>query len=335
METQIPQREVHHAPMSAPASVGRGSDMRWIEGGTFLMGSDEFYPEESPAHKVRVSGFWMDVATVTNADYDQFVSRTGYITVAERELDPKLFPGALPGTLVPGALVFSQSRGPVDMRNFHNWWRYVPGTNWRCPEGPGSSLAGRADHPVVQVAYEDALAYATWVGKTLPTEAEWEFAARGGLDGATFVWGKEYTPDGRWMANTWQGEFPWHNQAMDGFAGTAPVRSYEPNGYGLYQMAGNVWEWTTDWYRERHKMPNPHKTCCVPVNPRGPSVEHSFDACTPAVRIPRKVLKGGSYLCAPNYCQRYRPAARHPQMVDTATCHIGFRCILRSPDAGM
>jgi formylglycine-generating enzyme len=334
METQMTAAGAQQAPLHAPELGHHYRDMQWIEAGTFLMGSDDFYPEEEPVHPVKVSGFWMDVATVTNADFERFVRDTGYVTVAERPLDPNLFPGADPAMLVPGALVFSQPRHPVDLRDFRNWWQYVPGTYWRCPEGPKSSLAGREDHPVVQVAYEDALAYATWAGKTLPTEAEWEYAARGGLEGAPYVWGSEYTPGGKWMANTWQGEFPWQNLAVDGFERTAPVRSFEPNGYGLYQMAGNVWEWTTDWYREQHKKPNPQKACCIPVNPHGPSIEHSFDACNPKVRIPRKVLKGGSYLCAPNYCRRYRPAARHPQMVDTGTAHIGFRCIARMPESG-
>jgi formylglycine-generating enzyme len=334
METQITAAGAHQAPRQAPAPVNHYHDMQWIEAGTFLMGSDDFYPEEEPVHPVKVSGFWMDVATVTNADFERFVRDTGYVTVAERPLDPDLFPGADPAMLVPGALVFLQPRHPVDLRDFRNWWHYVPGAYWRCPEGPNSSFAGREDHPVVQVAYEDALAYATWAGKTLPTEAEWEYAARGGLESAPYVWGAEFTPGGKWMANTWQGEFPWQNLAVDGFERTAPVRSFEPNGYGLYQMAGNVWEWTTDWYRERHKKPNAQKACCIPVNPHGPSIEHSFDSCNPKVRIPRKVLKGGSYLCAPNYCRRYRPAARHPQMVDTGTAHIGFRCIARMPESG-
>jgi formylglycine-generating enzyme required for sulfatase activity len=232
--------------------------------------------------------------------------------------------------LVPGGLVFRQPRRRVNLTNFRNWWEYMPGACWRQPEGPGSSLSGRLDHPVVQIAYEDAEAYAKWSGKAVPTEAEWECAARGGLDGAEYVWGNELTPGGRHLANVWQGEFPWQNLCLDGFAGTAPVKAFPPNGYGLHEMAGNVWEWTSDWYRARHKNPSAHKACCIPVNPRGPSVEHSFDPCMPRVRIPRKVLKGGSFLCAPNYCRRYRPAARYPQMIDTATCHIGFRCIARA-----
>ena len=307
----------------------RGPQMAWLPEGTFLMGSNSHYPEEAPAHRVSVSAFAMDVTAVTNADFQQFVNDTGYVTVAERPIDPKQFPGADPQMLVPGALVFQQTRRPVDLRNFRNWWAYVPGACWSHPDGPRSSIDGRLDHPVVQVAFEDAQAYARWAGKELPTEAEWEYAARGGLEGADFAWGDELTPAGRHLANTWQGQFPWQNLQLDGFAGRAPVRAFPPNGYGLYEMTGNVWEWTTDWYRNQHKKPVQH-ACCLPANPRGPSVEHSFDPCQPRVRIPRKVIKGGSYLCAPNYCRRYRPAARYPQMIDTATCHIGFRCVVRT-----
>jgi formylglycine-generating enzyme required for sulfatase activity len=301
--------------------------MTWIEGGTFLMGSDVHYPEEAPAHLATVDGFWMDLTVVTNADYAQFVEQTGYVTVAERPLDPLQFPGAAPEQLVPGGLVFRKSRRPVDLRDFRNWWTYTPGACWERPQGPGSSIDTLMDHPVVQIAFEDAQAYATWAHKQLPTETEWEFAARGGLDGAEFAWGNELTPGGRHLANTWQGQFPWQNLCADGFEGSAPVRSFPANNYGLFEMTGNVWEWTTDWYRGQHKKP--HRTCCVPVNPHGPSVEHSYDPCMPKIRIPRKVIKGGSFLCAPNYCRRYRPAARHAHMVDTATSHLGFRCIVR------
>ena len=300
-----------------------------VAGGSFLMGSDSHYPEEAPAHRVSVSQFWIDATNVTNAQFAAFVRGTGYVTIAERKPDPELFPDADPAMLVPGALVFRKARQPVDLRNFRNWWSYVPGASWRHPDGPESSIAGQGEYPVVQIAFEDAQAYAQWSGKELPTEAEWEFAARGGLDGAEFAWGDQLNPEGRYLANTWQGEFPWQNLRLDGFAGRAPVKSYPPNGYGLFEMTGNVWEWTTDWYRDRHKKPNANKSCCIPVNPRGPSVEHSYDPCMPQVRIPRKVIKGGSFLCAPNYCRRYRPAARHPHMIDTATCHIGFRCVVR------
>jgi formylglycine-generating enzyme required for sulfatase activity len=307
--------------------------MLWITGGQFLMGSDAHYPEESPAHQVSVSGYWMDATAVTNADFQAFVAQSGYITLAERPLDPRQFPGASREMLVPGGLVFHKTPRRVNLGNFRNWWSYTPGACWRHPEGPGSSIAARKDHPVVQIAFEDALAYASWAHKELPTEAEWEFAARGGLDGAEFAWGNEFTPDGGHLANTWQGEFPWQNLCLDGFEGSAPVKSFPPNAYGLFEMTGNVWEWTTDWYRDRHKKPSLHQACCAPLNPHGPSVEHSFDPCMPKIRIPRKVIKGGSFLCAPNYCRRYRPAARYAQMIDTATCHIGFRCIVR-PDRG-
>jgi len=316
--------------MNAELGLTERPDMSWIPGGNFIMGSDAHYAEEAPAHPVQVDGFWMDTAAVTNAEFARFVASTGYVTLAERPLDPAQFPGATPELLVPGGLVFQKPSRPVPLRDLRHWWAYVPGACWSAPWGPGSSLTGVADHPVVQVAFEDAEAYAAWAGKQLPSEAEWEFAARGGLVGADYVWGDELTPDGHYMANFWQGEFPWQNLRADGFEGTAPARTFAPNGYGLYQMAGNVWEWTTDWYRDQHKKPNSVKACCIPVNPRGPSIEHSFDAAQPSVKIPRKVLKGGSYLCAPNYCRRYRPAARYPQMVDTATCHIGFRCVVRA-----
>jgi formylglycine-generating enzyme len=304
-------------------------DMARVPGRTFMMGSDSHYPEESPAHPVTISTFWIDTTTVTNAQFARFVAATGYVTVAERELDPKLFPGADPAMLVPGGLVFQQPAQRVGLGDFHNWWAYVPGACWRHPEGPGSSLVNRDDHPVVQIAFEDAEAYARWAQKDLPTEAEWELAARGGLEGAEFCWGNELAPEGRELANYWQGEFPWQNLCTDGFARTAPVKSFPANGLGVYEMAGNVWEWTGDWYRDKHKQPYAKKACCVPMNPRGPSIEHSYDASSPKIRIPRKVLKGGSFLCAPNYCRRYRPAARYPQMVDTGTCHAGFRCVTR------
>jgi formylglycine-generating enzyme required for sulfatase activity len=292
------------------------------------MGSDEHYVEERPRHVVRVDEFWMDETAVTNAMFARFVARTGYVTVAERPLDPSLYPGIEPSRLAAGALVFRPTAGPVDLRDMSQWWHWIPGAHWRAPEGPGSSLAGREAHPVVQVAYEDAQAYALWAGKDLPSEAEWEFAARGGLDGAEFAWGGELAPGGIHLANTWQGPFPWRDVAEDGHAGTCPVRSYPPNGYGLYEACGNVWEWTADWWSARHAA-DPAKPCCAPLNPRGPSVDASYDRAQPSVRIPRKVVKGGSFLCAPSYCRRYRPAARHAQMVDTGMSHIGFRCIRR------
>jgi formylglycine-generating enzyme len=310
-----------------PAMIATESMIR-IPGGTFRMGSDRHYREEAPVRHVRVDAFRMDSHTVTNAEFAAFVTATGYVTIAERPLKAEDYPGAKPELLVPGALVFHMTEGPVDTSVVSNWWSYVPGACWRQPEGPGSDLAGRGDHPVVQVAFEDASAFAAWAGKELPTEAEWEFAARGGLDGAEFVWGDELVPGGIHMANTWQGPFPWRNFAADGFERTAPVGSYPPNGYGLYDMAGNVWQWTTDWFSAVNP-PDAAKPCCVPENPRGGAIEDSYDKLSPQFRIPRKVVKGGSFLCAPSYCRRYRPAARHPQMVDTGMSHIGFRCVSR------
>ena len=307
------------------------TDLCFVPGATFRMGSDHHYPEEAPAHVVTVDGFWMDRYTVTNRDFDRFVQTTGYVTLAERPVDPALYPGAQPELLVPSSVVFVKPAGRVDLRNVYNWWQYIPGADWRHPRGPQSSLQGLWDHPVVHVAFEDAAAYATWVGKELPTEAEWELAARGGLDGAEFVWGDELAPNGELRANTWQGEFPWQNTNDDGYEWTAPVGSFPPNGYGLHEMAGNVWEWTTDWYSASHERGA--SACCAPTNPRGAKLEESFDP-RESIKIPRKVMKGGSYLCAPNYCRRYRPAARMAQPIDTATCHLGFRCIVRSTRGG-
>ncbi len=291
------------------------------------MGSNDHYPEEAPAHQVAVDGFWMDRYTVTNAAFRSFVKATGHVTLAERPVDPALYPGAKPEMLEPAAVVFRKSAGPVDLRDPHNWWTYVQGADWRHPRGPGSSLQGLWRHPVVHVAYEDVEAYAKWAGKSLPTEAEWEFAARGGLDGAEYVWGSEFTPGGRPMCNNWQGEFPWQNLVTDGYEWTAPVGSFPPNGYGLYEMAGNVWEWTTDWFQDHARIEH---ACCTLVDPRGGAREQSYDPRLPDIRIPRKVMKGGSFLCAPNYCRRYRPAARMAQPVDTAICHLGFRCVSRT-----
>jgi formylglycine-generating enzyme len=300
--------------------------MVWIPGGTFRMGSDHHYPEEAPAHNVRVDGFWMSRHTVTNRDFAQFADETGHVTMAERPANPEDYPGALPELLVPSSIVFKKTNGKVDLRNPYNWWTYVAGADWRHPRGPKSTINGLADHPVVHIAFEDAEAYAAWAGQSLPTEAEWEFAARGGLDGAEYSWGDEFKPDGRPMANTWQGEFPWQNLAEDGHEWTAPVGSFAPNGYGLFDMAGNVWEWTTDWYQDHSRITHP---CCTIDNPRGGDRDLSCDPGTPQIKIPRKVMKGGSFLCAPNYCRRYRPAARMAQMVETSTCHLGFRCIVR------
>jgi formylglycine-generating enzyme required for sulfatase activity len=303
--------------------------MVWIPGGTFLMGSNDFYPEERPVHRVKVDGFWMDEHPVTNAQFRRFVKETGYVTVAERAPDPAEYPGVDPARLVPGSLVFRRPARPVSLGDPRGWWMYVPGAYWKHPEGPGSHLGGRERHPVVHIAYEDATTYAAWAEKALPTEAEWEFAARGGLEGAIYTWGNEFAPRGRLMANTWQGEFPWQNLNQDRYERTSPVGAFAPNGYGLFDMAGNVWEWTSDFYSPRHPDEAP-RACCIPRNPRvGPAAQSPM-AGQPGGHIPRRVLKGGSHLCAPNYCLRYRPAARQEQTVDSSASHIGFRCIVRA-----
>jgi sulfatase modifying factor 1 len=306
--------------------------MVWIPGGTFRMGSDQHYPEEAPAHQVVVAGFWIDRTPVTNREFRRFVETTGYVTWAEIPPDPRDYPGALPEMLQPGSLVFKPPGGPVDLRQPLTWWSFELGADWRHPYGPGSSTAGLDDHPVVHVALRDVEAYAAWAGKALPTEAEWEFAARGGLDGAEFAWGDEFTPGKRYMANTWQGAFPNENLKKDGYKRTSPVTAFPANGYGIHDMIGNTWEWTADWFSSRHEV-DPAHPCCAVRNPRGASQESSYDDCQPQIRIPRKVLKGGSHLCAPNYCRRYRPAARHAQPVDTSTSHVGFRCVSRTPGA--
>jgi formylglycine-generating enzyme required for sulfatase activity len=290
---------------SAPAAA---AGMVWVPGGSFLMGSDEFYPEERPVRRVQSSGFWIDAHLVTVMDFRRFVKETGYVTVAERPPRAEDYPDADPSLLVPGSLVFRRPTGPVDLSDYRAWWAYVPGAQWRRPEGPQSDVYTRARHPVTHVAYEDAAAYAEWMGRTLPTEVEWEYAARGGLEGARYAWGDEVFPGGKAMANTWQGEFPFQNLRIDGYDGTSPCGVFPPNGYGLYDMTGNVWEWTSDPYRSA-----PAQDCCG----------SGGDA------FPRRVIKGGSHLCAPNYCLRYRPAARQGETIDTSTCHIGFRCVLR------
>ena len=307
-------------------------DMVRIPEGEFHMGAADFYAEERPVLPVWVDGFWMDPGPVTNRDFARFVEATGYVTVAERDLVAENYPGVAEADLAAGSLVFTRTRGPADLGNPGNWWRFIRGANWR-------EQAAFPDHPVVHVAYEDACAYADWRGKSLPTEAEWEYAARGGLEGATYPWGNDFYPDGKAMANTWEGDFPWRNTEHDGYTLTSPVDAYPPNGYGLFDMVGNVWEWTRDWWSASHEAPD--VPCCGSVeqgsvprttrrtNPRGGPERLSFDPSQPEIRIPRKVLKGGSHLCAPSYCLRYRPAARIPQMIDTATSHIGFRCVVR------
>jgi formylglycine-generating enzyme required for sulfatase activity len=303
--------------------------MALVPGGTFLMGAEGFYPEEQPVHRVTVDAFWMDRHPVTVADFRRFVKATGYVTVAERPLDATQYPDADPAALVPGSLVFHPTPGPVDLRDVTNWWSYVPDARWNRPEGPLTDTYSRARHPVVHVAYEDAEAYAAWAGKALPTEAEWERAARGDLQGATYAWGDDETPGGRFMANYWQGEFPWRDRGADGFVGTSPVGSFDANGFGLHDMTGNVWEWTADFFTPRHPRDAP-SACCVPRNPRVASPDTSLAAGGPGASIPRRVIKGGSHLCAANYCLRYRPAARQAEAIDTSTSHIGFRCVVRA-----
>jgi formylglycine-generating enzyme len=312
--------------------------MRWVEGGSFLMGCEIFYPEERPVQRVSVNGFWMDRDPVLVRQFRRFVEETDYVTVAERPLDASEYPDADPALLVPGSLVFQKPPRRVPLSDHREWWAYVPGACWRHPEGPGSDLRGRGRHPVVHVAYEDARAYARWAGKSLPTEAEWEFAARGGLEAKIFVWGDDPRPGGWLMANTWQGEFPWRNLRANGYEGTSRVGAFPVNGYGLHDMAGNVWEWTSDLYapshltnggREMARGEEGSRSCCGPHDIKAGSPGHSHNAREPGAHIPRRVIKGGSHLCAPNYCLRYRPAARQGEAIDTSTCHIGFRCVIR------
>lgn len=303
--------------------------MAWVPGGTFNMGSERFYPEEAPLRRVRVDGFWMDVAPVTNRAFADFVAATGYVTVAQIAPDPEDYPGMSPQMAQPGSLVFRKTTALVDTSDPSRWWEFVFGADWRHPLGPDRDIEdlGLWDHPVVHVGYDDAQAYARWAGKDLPTEAEFEFAAKSGRDAADYAWGDELAPGNVFMANTWQGLFPFANQMLDGWERTSPVGSYPANEYGLVDLIGNTWEWTSDWWTERPETAP--KACCTINNPKGGKLKGSFDSLQPQVRIGRKVLKGGSYLCAPNYCQRYRPAARHPEMIDTSTSHIGFRCVRR------
>jgi formylglycine-generating enzyme len=314
-----PTAGTREAPDARPAP-----GMAWIPGGEFLMGSESFYPEERPVHRVALDGFWMDENPVTASEFRRFVRATRYVTVAERPPAAEDYPDADPELLVPGSLVFRKTPGPVNLNDYRSWWAYVPGAYWKRPGGPGTTINGRDRHPVVHIAYEDAEAYAMWAGKELPNEAEWEYAARGGLEGAVFAWGEEESPGGKAMANTWQGEFPWQNLKLDGYDGTSPVGSFPPNGYGLFDMTGNTWEWTLDSFgpRRANEIKSP---CCAPTSLANPP--HPNFA---AGQLPRKVIKGGSHLCAPNYCLRYRPAARQSESVDTSTGHIGFRCIVRA-----
>lgn len=313
------------------AAVTEG--MVFVPGGTFAMGSEQFYPEEAPLRRVAVDGFWIDETPVTNRQFARFVEETGYTTVAEIAPDPKDYPGMLPEIAKAGSLVFHKTATPVDTSDPSNWWRFEFGADWRHPLGPDADIDALDlwDHPVVQIAYADAEAYAKWAGKDLPTEAEFEYAARGGLEGKEYAWGDELAPDGAMLANYWQGLFPFANQCLDGWERTSPVRSYPANGFGLYDMIANTWEWTRDWWSDKPEVAKKKAggSCCTLSNPRGGKLKGSFDPAQPGVRIGRKVLKGGSHLCAANYCQRYRPAARHPEMVDTATSHVGFRCVVR------
>jgi formylglycine-generating enzyme required for sulfatase activity len=315
--------------MAATEKSAGTQGMTWIQGGSFQMGCESFYPEEQPVHAVEVDGFWIDTKPVTVREFRHFVRDTEYVTVAERRPDPAAYPGVDPALLVPGSLVFQGTPGPVPLTDYRAWWAFVPGACWRRPEGPGSDVRGRDAHPVVHVANEDAAAYAAWAGKELPSEAEWEFAARGGLEAKIFTWGDEDHGPQRLMANTWQGRFPWENLGARGWRGTSKVGTFPTNDYGLFDMAGNVWEWTADYFSPRHpdEAPSP---CCVPTNPRVTSAEGSYDQAAPDSHIPRKVIKGGSHLCAPSYCLRYRPAARQGEALDSSTSHIGFRCARRS-----
>lgn len=312
------------APAQAAASPAPGpapEGMVWISGGEFWMGADEF-PDAQPWHQVSMDGFWMDRTEVTNEQFAAFVTATGYVTVAERTPRPEDFPGAPPENLVEGSVVFSPPGHPVRLNDHFQWWSYVDGASWRHPEGPQSDVKTRGRYPVVHIAYEDALAYARWVGKRLPTEAEFELAARGGLDRKPYTWGDEFAPGGTFMANTFQGRFPDKSLAEDGYERAAPVASFPPNGYGLYDMAGNVWEWTSDWYR-----PDYYRTLAAqghtPRNPQGPA--DSFDPSEPGV--PKRVHRGGSFLCTDQYCARYIVGGRGKGEPATGTNHLGFRLV--------
>ncbi|MEW4571346.1 formylglycine-generating enzyme family protein [Tautonia sp. JC769] len=313
------RRSAHRVNDTSPPGPPPDEGMVWIPGGTFWMGTDDGqFPDAQPVHLVTVDGFWMDKTEVTNAQFQAFVDATGYVTVAERPIDPADYPGIAPEDLSPGSIVFNPPDHPVRLDDALQWWAWKPGTDWKHPEGPGSGIADRMDHPVIHLAFEDVLAYAEWAGKRLPTEAEWEFAARGGLDRATYTWGDERHPDGQPMVNNWQGQFPVEDTAEDGFAGIAPVAQFPPNGFGLFDMAGNVWEWCADWYRHDYYRTSPER------NPTGP--DESFDPMEPGV--PKRVQRGGSFMCSDLYCVRYRVGTRGKGAIDTGNPHVGFRCVV-------
>lgn len=318
----MPIRPTLHLRPAEPSGAAEPErDMVWIEGGTFLMGSDRHYPEEKPARLVDVEGFSIDRTPVINRAFAEFVSATGYRTFAEQAPLARDYPTAPPDKPGAGSMVFMPTTAPVPLDQPFLWWTFVPGADWRHPTGPDSDLAGLDDHPVVHVALADIEAYCVWAGTTLPTEQEWERAAKGGLDDAEYAWSEELEPDGQIMANTWQGRFPCRNSLEDGWLRTSPVGAFPPNGYGLHDMIGNVWEWTSDWWSAR-PLSEPGKVCS--------SVKRQAShAPGDPLRIPRRVLKGGSHLCAPNHCRRYRPAARLAHPIDTSTSHIGFRCVVR------
>ncbi len=324
----------HESNATAPANTDANAHagMKWIAGGEFTMGSAApgANPNEAPEHQVRVDGFWIDETAVTNAQFAQFVDATSYVTVAEKPVDWEAIKVQVPpGTpkpadedLAPGSLVFTPSEAEIPLNDLSRWWRWQLGADWRHPEGPDSTIVGREQHPVVQIAWDDAVAYAAWAKKRLPTEAEWEFAARGGAAHTRFAWGDEFRPSGKAMANTYTGKFPVRDTAEDGFAGTAPVKSFPANGYGLYDMGGNVWNWCSDWFRsDAHVLAAPEGCCQNPAGPR-----ESWDATDPLA--PKRVIKGGSYLCCPSYCESYRPSARRGTPPDTGSTHVGFRCAL-------
>jgi formylglycine-generating enzyme len=287
-----------------------------VPAGRFLMGSEDHYPEERPVHEEHVAAFLIDEHPVTNVEFRRFVKATGYRTTAERPPAAEEFPDADAADLVPGSLVFRATPGPVPLDDWRRWWHWTPGANWRAPAGPGSNLGGRERHPVVHVSFEDALAYAAWADKVLPTEMDWEYAARAGRDATTYAWGREFTPRGKVMANTWHGRFPWENLEPPGRDRTTPVGRFPPNDWGLLDMIGNVWEWTSSpWTDDHAGQPSQHHSCCAPP--------------APVREGDRRVMKGGSHLCSPSYCARYRPAARQGQAVRSSTSHLGFRCIVR------